>query len=294
MTNDKPMKIAEHASRVWLDLLMYVIHSGRRVKPRGMATHELLNLTSFVSMRYPIVEIPERKLGYKFMAAEAAWILGGDNRVATIAPYSKEISKFSDDGLFFYGAYGPRIVGQLPYVAKTLAKDKDSRQAVLSIWREAPLDTKDVPCTINMQWFIRDNIFLDCVTNMRSSDVWLGWVYDVFNFSMVSHYLAAILKKAHGIQAQPRNLYINAGSGHLYDRNFDDAFAILKAYHQVNGTELEYPAPGYTPYAFNKFIDPQVLIHALWVAANSKDRTKEILDTLPEVAFNLSSAHAAP
>lgn len=287
------MKIAEHASKVWLDLLMYVVSSGRVTKPRGMKTYEVLNLSSFVSMRYPIVEVPERKLGYKFMAAEAAWILGGDNRVATIAPYSKEISKFSDDGIFFYGAYGPRIVGQLPYVAKAISRDRDTRQAVLSIWREAPLDTKDVPCTINMQWFLRDGIFLDCITNMRSSDVWLGWVYDVFNFSMISHYLAAILYEAHSVRAQPRNLYINAGSGHLYDRNYDEAFGILRAYHR-DKPEMEYPTPGYEPYSFNKYVKPQTIIDALWCAARSQDRTKEILDTLPEVVFNLHSANVTP
>lgn len=284
---DRPMKVAEQASRVWLDLIAYVIHSGRKVKPRGMATYEVLNLSSFVSMRYPIVEVPQRNVGYKFMAAEAAWILSGDNRVETIAPYSKEITNFSDDGLFFYGAYGPRIVGQLPYVAKSLAKDRDTRQAVLSIWREAPLDTKDVPCTINMQWFIRDGMFLDCVTNMRSSDAWLGWVYDVFNFSMVSHYLAVILSSSYKIHVQPRNLYINAGSGHLYEKNFDAAYDILKYWAD------RAPPPSYQPFEFDKHVKPHCIISALWAAARSND-CKHILDHLPEVTTNLDKANVTP
>ena len=72
------------------------------------------------------------------MAAEALWILSGDNKVETIAPYNKNIKQFSDDGIIFQGAYGPRIISQLDYVIESLRKDRESRQAVLTIWNPNP------------------------------------------------------------------------------------------------------------------------------------------------------------
>jgi thymidylate synthase len=119
----------------WQRLLHDVMNYGHQSSPRGQKTMELLGYKSMIDMTQPVITIKERKLGYKFMAAEAAWIMSGDNRVSTIAPYSKAISNFSDDGILFFGAYGPRIRDQLGHVVKALSEDNDSRQAVITIWR---------------------------------------------------------------------------------------------------------------------------------------------------------------
>lgn len=218
-----------NASRAWLKLLSEILYVGVSVTPRGLATEEILVHTSVVNMNYPIVNIPERKLNYRFMFAEAWWILSGSNRVADISQYMKGISQFSDNGITFRGAYGPKIVEQLDYIVETLAKEQNTRQAVLNIWRENPRSTKDYPCTLNMQWLIRDGK-LNCITNMRSSDAWLGWVYDVFNFSMISNWILIALRKNHGIEIKLGNLYLTAGSQHLYFQNIEQASTILNTY----------------------------------------------------------------
>lgn len=207
------------ATDAWIANLRSVMQ-GSLVRPRGKATRELLGFSSSFPMDYPIVTTPERNLGYRFMAAEAAWILSGDNRVRTIAPYSKAISQFSDDGIEFFGAYGPRVLDQLEYVIETLRQDPDSRQAVMSIWRNNPPKTKDVPCTVAIQWLIRDGK-LHCFDTMRSSDLWLGWPYDVVNFTMISAYIAITLKIPLG------NLTLTAGSQHVYERDWEAVEKIL-------------------------------------------------------------------
>src|SRR5688500_457046 len=161
------------------------------VGPRGMATIERQAVMTTVNMSLPVVTVPSRKLSYKFMAAEAFWILTGDNRVETIEPYCKEIAKFSDDGEVFAGAYGPRIVEQLPFVLRYLKEDTDTRQAVLTDWKEAPPDSKDTPCTVAMVFQLRKGE-LDLHVFMRSSDVWLGLPYDIFNFSMVAWFVCGL------------------------------------------------------------------------------------------------------
>jgi thymidylate synthase len=155
--------------------------------------------------------------------------MSGDNRVETIAPFSKEISKFSDDGERFFGAYGPRIIDQISYVAKTLHYDNDSRQAVISIWRPNPPVSKDIPCTVSLQWIIRDGK-LHCFANMRSSDVWLGVPYDWFNFSAISLGLLVMLNNRKDPALCPLvlgNLYFYAASQHLYETEFEKVRFIL-------------------------------------------------------------------
>lgn len=213
-------------NNVWLNTLEALLAYGKVVSPRGMPTRELPQHTVVVDMRYPVLTVPERELGYKFMAAEAYWILTGDNQVATIAPYSKRISSFSDDGRIFFGAYGPKILGQLDYVVSKLVADPDTRQAGLTIWRENPPVSKDIPCTVAIWAQLREG-YLNIHVFMRSSDVWLGLPYDVFNFSMLGHLICARLQAA-DCQVTPGQLYLTAASSHLYLSNLEKATACLE------------------------------------------------------------------
>jgi len=212
---------------VWLQAIADILTDGKEVAPRGQLTREIPQRTIEVDMRKPVLTIPQRKLSYQFMAAEAYWILTGDNRVNTIAPYNKHISQFSDDGVTFFGAYGPKIVAQMGYIVNKLMSDPDTRQAGLTIWRECPPETKDVPCTIAIFFSIRKGK-LNCHAFMRSSDVWLGVPYDVFNFSMLGHMVCCLLNSGEK-RVEPGTLYLTAASSHLYERNFEAAQECLHA-----------------------------------------------------------------
>jgi hypothetical protein len=92
-------------------------------------------------------------------------------------------------------------------------------------------DKKDIPCTLSIQFFIRDGR-LHCVTTMRSNDIWLGLPYDIFCFTCLQRLIAEALKV-------PTGFYIHqAGSLHLYARNaekMDTASnkpSIVEAEHQ--------------------------------------------------------------
>lgn len=209
-------------NKAWLDSLTQILMFGDEVSPRGAKTKEILHRTMLVDMRQPVLTLPTRRLNYKFMAAEALWILSGDDRVETIAPYNKRIADFSDDGQTFFGAYGPKIKAQLPYVIEKLLADPMSRQAGLTIWRESPPATKDVPCTIAMFFNIRSGL-LNTSVFMRSSDAWLGVPYDVFSFSMLSYLICGKLK-----DVEPGTLHLTAASSHLYESNWDGAITCIR------------------------------------------------------------------
>jgi len=253
--------VTRDVNAVWLELLDRLLRDGTERAPRGQPTRELLAYQTVVPMSAPVVTVAERKLGRRFLTAEAAWILSGDNRVSSIAPYSKEIVKFSDDGLTFRGAYGPKFVDQVSYVVQALREDTSTRQAVINLWRERPGSSLDHPCTTNLQWLIRDEQ-LHCVTTMRSSDVFLGWVYDTHTFSMMSAYVLLSLRQ----QDPPQwdrivlgDLYLTAGSQHLYERDRSKAAACL------NDTTLDEPFP---PYPLDTLRHPEELVKELWRRAN--------------------------
>jgi len=213
----------------WREQLSAIKEWGRATSPRGKLTAELPSKTLVFDMNYPVITHPERKLGYKFMAAEAWWILSGRDDVESIAPYAKHIVNFSDDGHKFFGAYGPRIMSQLDYVVNALMKDPDTRQSVLTTWQPNPPKTKDVPCTIAFSWMIRDGL-LECHVFMRSSDNWLGVPYDAFNFSMLSLEIARQLNQAPLLWPAPIRLgalHLTAASSHLYETNWDDVDRVL-------------------------------------------------------------------
>ena len=216
------------ATRAWVLHTHDILTFGYDVSPRGKLTKELPQRTMVVDMREPVLLIPERNLSYQFMAAEAYWILTGDDRVETIAPYNKNIAQFSDDGVRYFGAYGPKIMDQVNYVIEKLRNDPSSRQGVINIWREKPPATKDVPCTISMVFSIRDRK-VNCHVFMRSSDAWLGVPYDVFNFSMVAHYITARLNEGIDLNPhyEPGVLFLTAASAHIYEQHFEPAKQLL-------------------------------------------------------------------
>ena len=218
---------AKSSTEAWLHMLNALVNTGKMYDPRNMSTMELIGYRSVMQMDCPIISIPKRKLNYKFMCGEACWILSGSNHINDIEPYMSAIKQYSDNGIHFSGAYGPKVVDQLQYVCECLTEDESSRQAVISIWRENPRPSKDIPCTLTLQFLIRDNN-IHCVANMRSSDAWLGWVYDTFNFSMIAAWIAIYLRTNNIYpNLQMGELTLNAGSQHLYERNWKEAQKII-------------------------------------------------------------------
>ena len=249
------------ADVAWLRLLDDVIKTGTVVSPRGQKTLEMRASLVVVDMARPVVTIAERKLGYRFMCAEAAWILGGDDRVETIAPFSRAVSSFSDDGVTFFGAYGPRLMSQLAGAVDSLRSDRESRQAVINIWRENPPKTRDVPCTISCQFMIRDNL-LDAFVTMRSSDVWLGICYDIFSFSMFAAYALLELRDK---SVRLGSLYHVAASRHLYERDLDGAEECLK--EMTIGFRYE-------PLDVYQFLSTDEFVDHLWALARRDGTAK--------------------
>lgn len=229
--------VAQPATEAWTELLERIVKNGQTVDVQGNglsgdATMEILGCQTVVDMYNPVVSVAQRKLGAAFLLGEAHWILSGRNDVEYMAPLSRHISQFSDDGVYFQGAYGPQIVQQLPFILEAFGRDLHTRQAVISIWKPSPRPSKDIPCTLNVQFVVRGNL-LHCLLNMRSSDVWMGVPYDWFNFSCLTAYLILLLKQKYGYYLEPGFLFFNAGSQHLYMKDFNAIQNIVAGFEDL-------------------------------------------------------------
>lgn len=167
-----------------------------------------------------IVQSDIRKMPVRYAVGELLWYLSGSNRVSDIAKYSKVWERLSDDGEHVNSAYGHRIFEQFGFdqwehIKNLLRKDPMSRQAVIHIKDASNAPTKDLPCTVSLQFFLRDNK-LYMITYMRSNDLWMGFPYDVFSFTALQVKLAMELGCDLGTYTHI------AGSLHIYKRDWRD------------------------------------------------------------------------
>ena len=226
--------------RAWESLLHSLVTHGMKVNPRGNATLELRNVLLRVNNGRSTILLNEaRRLNYRFMVAEWLWIWFGRDDVATIKKYNKVIVQFSDDGISFNGAYGKAIMPSWPYAMSALQHDENTRQSVIQIYRQPTRKTKDVACTLSYQFLLREGK-LHLTVTMRSSDIWLGLPYDMFNASMLLNIAAGQLNVDIG------SVTFSLASSHLYMNNYDKA---IEALSQETRTIHSHKLPGSPPQA---------------------------------------------
>jgi len=216
------------ATAAWEKIIQQLVVTVNGVAPRGEPTREILHASVGFPMFHPVVTRINRRLNYKFMVAEALWILSGRDDVGYLAKHSSNMLQFSDDGVTLSGAYGPRVASQFSYVVEKLREDESTRQAVLTTWERNPAPSKDIPCTIAITFNIRYS-YLNAHVFMRSSDAWLGVPYDFFSFSCIAMGILAALNdgRESGNRIYPGVIYWTAASSHLYDRDIAKAESCL-------------------------------------------------------------------
>lgn len=195
--------------------------------PRGQLIKESLGVQFRIENardRLPFVEA--RNFSMSYLVAETLWYMSGNNSTEWISRYAPFWKNITDDGSTANSAYGARIfkkhpriggdVVQWDYVLEELRRDPDSRRAVIHI--RTPFDSvhasKDVPCTLSLQFFIRGNK-LHLHVSMRSSDIILGLAYDVPAFTIMQEVMANQL----GIEV---GQYVHTSNSlHCYQRDFE-------------------------------------------------------------------------
>lgn len=204
------------ANNSWINTIEEVLDKGQAVAPQnsigagGRVSFELLAHTMSFDMRYPIVT-DKPNTSWLYMVTEPIWVISGSNRLDWAPEIEKIQAKYSDNEVSLNGAYGPPFKQQLNYVVNKLDDDMNSRQAIMTIWRRIPRPSKDIPCTIALQFLVRDRK-IHCVVTMRSSDVGMGLPYDMLTFACMAAEVGSKLKEP----VELGDCYITAGSRHIY------------------------------------------------------------------------------
>lgn len=162
-----------------------------------------------------------RSLSMRYAIGEMLWYMSGSNSLKEIQKYTDGWDRMSDDGETVNSNYGYCIkhkfgFDQWEFVRNELEENPNSRRAVIHIKEASDKESKDVNCTVCLQFFIRDNK-LHLTTYMRSNDLWMGFPYDVFQFTNMQILMSMELGRDIGTYTHI------AGSLHLYERDVRDA-----------------------------------------------------------------------
>lgn len=159
-----------------------------------------------------------RNMPMRYAVGELLWYLSGNRDLKEIQKYTSAWDRMSDDGLHVNSNYGWCIqhkygFDQWEYVKKMLQDSPNTRQAVMHIKTADDKPSRDVNCTVCVQFFIRENK-LYMTTYMRSNDIWMGFPYDVFQFTAMQVLMSMQLGLELGTYTHV------AGSLHLYKRDW--------------------------------------------------------------------------
>lgn len=172
-----------------------------------------------------------RNLSMKYAVGEMLWYMSGQPLLKEIQKYGSGWDRMSDDGIHVNSNYGYCIkhkygFDQWEFVKEELTKNPNSRRAVIHIKEASDKESKDINCTVCLQFFIRDEK-LYLTTYMRSNDLWFGFPYDVFQFTCMQILMSMELGLELG------NYTHIAGSLHFYERDYKKSLENLKEIKDV-------------------------------------------------------------
>lgn len=227
-------------NEIYKSILIDLYTHGQTVKPRGLECKEIQGYqVKLEDITSNVITIPGFETNLAYAKEELAWYLSGSSSIAWSEKINRIWSKYSSDGFTVNSNYGERIFGkhkliknnQWEQVKEELKHDPDSRRAIINLnsyFDKDDINSKDVPCTIAFQLFIRDRAGkkLDWVTYMRSNDINKGFRNDVYCFTEFQKKMALELSVNNG------NYYHIVGSMHLYSHDYQKVEKLLKEFEK--------------------------------------------------------------
>jgi len=257
------MKLDGEFGRLYGPLVRAVVETGELRTARGKEHRALFN----VVLETPVFPNLLAGLNKKFAIAELMAYVAGWDDVAWLTRFNKNIAQFSDDGITFAGAYGPRLAWGWGVTISRLLSDPYTRQAYIPIYQPSDMtsDSKDIPCNTSIQLQIQGGKL--CATvYQRSCDLIWGLPYDHFSFATMLHLVAGQLGLETGtITRIVVNAHVyTAQAGYASDKRVDLAMAT---------EEIESWRPA--PYKFSDFRDAAIEVRKAIEAGRSMEFKEE-------------------
>lgn len=113
--------------------------------------------------------------------------------------------------------YSGQGIDQLQNLIDNIRSDPHSRRHILSAWNVSDLDKMVLPpCHLLAQFYVSgDRKYLDCQLYQRSGDLFLGVVWNITSYCLLTYMIA------HITGLKPRKFSHVIGDAHIYNNHFD-------------------------------------------------------------------------
>jgi thymidylate synthase len=275
-----PIVITSNINEIYKKMLFSVETYGKKNTVRGLGIKDIgFKGFLFKHPNFNILIDKRRKLNYAFMFSELWWYLTGDTLLKSLSVFNKNIKNFSDDGYTMFGSYSPYICNGMQTVIDKLKHDIMTRQAVIPIYNMRhhglgnDIESKDIPCTLNLHFISYNGKTLNLISHMRSQDLWWGFPYDVANFSMI----LCLLTKYLGMELG-QHLHL-LDSLHVYDEQYDNIAKYVNSNYEPlsNNYNHEIITSWLKDFKFYGSIRPISIIRKL---TNPDDGFNHLIDQL--------------
>lgn len=206
----------------WLELLHYIMTFGKRVSTHyDQDTLEIMDLVMVITDQNPVITEKDLPPYMPFMFEHVQQYIEG------LMSGEKKSDLTYTYGNLIRAHFG---VDQLDSVALKLAKDNDSRSAVISLW-DPRSPSKGSPC-LNHIWFRILNGKLNMTATIRSNDMFQGWPENAYGLrSMQNVVRGMIIAQMGGVadnhQIELGDLVIISQSAHIYEDCWSTAQTIV-------------------------------------------------------------------
>ena len=216
-------------SNTFKNIIQHIEVDGDVSQPRDLKVKESILSNFVINPKQPIVDFPQRRFNWKYLAGEMAWYLKQDRDVDYIGNFSNFWSRITNpDTNEINSNYGSLVFNkeQFGWVIDSLEQDKNSRQAIMFF--NSPKfqfeGNKDFVCTMYANFFIRHNI-LHMKVQMRSNDIFYGLTFDAPFFAFLQQSVFLKLKETYP-DLELGMYYHFADNLHFYERHFELAAEI--------------------------------------------------------------------
>ncbi len=166
----------------------------------------------------------KRKFNVRYALLEFMWYLSMDSGVGNIGKAASIWKDIADSDGFVHSNYGGCLHRGWSRVVAELVRFPESRRAVIALNQpDTDYGMKDVPCTMFVQFFIRDDK-LHMIWNMRSSDFAFGFCNDVAVGMLFMQMMKNELEVWNNHFVDLGSFTYNATSFHCYDHHWSLVF----------------------------------------------------------------------
>jgi len=188
--------------RQYLDFLDHIMKNGVRREDRtGTGTIGVFGYQMRFDLQQGFPAVTTKKLHLRSIIHELLWFLNGDTNIKYLNANGVSIwNEWANENGDLGPVYGKqwvsweakdgRVINQIADVIQEIKRNPYSRRLIVSAWNVGELkDMALLPCHVMFQFYVSEGR-LSCQLFQRSSDSFIGQVYNVASYAILTHMIA--------------------------------------------------------------------------------------------------------